>query len=283
MADTLHSVINTARDEMKAKLMEQIVDLVNVKFAVLEGKIRDIMPSSLPQVATTNNDYMTKEQFENFEEKMCKILNQELQRTVEECKTIYKKIESQVKEPVKEVISVEKPSISKNLVIERKPISPKTESTEDGEGDSFCKSAGSEEADESDEEEPNFSPLVVDGTTYWLDASDHTVYKKTDEGYEEVGSFDPDTGEIEIEDEEQEESEKEGEVVEEEEQEESQEEEESQHEVEEESEEEEEAEVEEFSYKGKTYLRDSENTVYSEDGDVLGIWTGTVIKFTPRR
>ena len=83
----------------------------------------------------------------------------------------------------------------------------------------------------------------------------YQIYKETEEGYEEIGSYDPDTGELNIE---EGEGEDEGEEVE---------------------AEDEEIETVEFTFKGKTYLRDEENNVYNEDGEEVGKWTGTAIKF----
>jgi hypothetical protein len=101
------------------------------------------------------------------------------------------------------------------------------------------------------EEPTKFTPLEIDGKTYWLD-DDHVVYKETEEGYEQVGSYDPESGEVAIEDDEEEQEE-------------------------EEEEEEEGIETEEFIFKGQTYYRDSDNNVYNEDGDQLGIWNGKKI------
>jgi hypothetical protein len=115
-------------------------------------------------------------------------------------------------------------------------------------------------------EEPVFSPLEVGDTTYWLD-SDYKVYKETEEGYEEInGTYDPETGELELEDDEDaceadddEEDEEDA--------------------CEADEEEEEAVETEEFTYKNKTYYRDSSNNVYNAEGDTIGIWTGSVVKF----
>jgi hypothetical protein len=43
------------------------------------------------------------------------------------------------------------------------------------------------------EEPTKFTPLEIDGKTYWLD-DDHVVYNETEEGYEQVGSYDPESG-----------------------------------------------------------------------------------------
>ena len=97
------------------------------------------------------------------------------------------------------------------------------------------------------EDEP-LRPILLDGVSYYID-SDNLLYHETEDGYEQVGSYDPkkDTVELLITEEEEEQ--------------------------EEETDEEEGIEVEEFVYKGKTYQRDSENTVYL-DGEEIGTWDG---------
>jgi len=99
------------------------------------------------------------------------------------------------------------------------------------------------------EDEP-LRPIVLDGISYYID-SDNLLYHETEDGYEQVGSYDPkkDTVELLIMEEEEEEEE------------------------EKEEEEEEGIEVEEFVYKGKTYQRDSDNIVYL-DGEEIGVWDG---------
>jgi hypothetical protein len=110
--------------------------------------------------------------------------------------------------------------------------------------------------------EPVFTPLEVGDETYWLD-SDYKLYKETEEGYEEInGTYDPETGELELEEDEA-----------------SKEEDEAEEEDEGSEEEDEGVEAEEFTYKNKTYYRDSNNNVYNADGDTIGIWNGSVIKF----
>ena len=73
------------------------------------------------------------------------------------------------------------------------------------------------------------------------------VYKETDEGYEEIGTYDTETGNLDIEDAD------------------------------------EAIETTEFTYKGKTYYRDEDNNVYNEEGEEIGLWTGTVVKFSLKK
>jgi hypothetical protein len=114
-----------------------------------------------------------------------------------------------------------------------------------------------EEGEVVDEEEEDDSPplkkIIIKGVTYYMD-EDNAVYLETDDGYEQVGTYNPKTNSVEVledDDEEVEESEVE-------------------------EEEEEAVEVEEFAYKGKTYQRDSDNNVYL-DGEHIGMWNGKKI------
>ena len=119
-----------------------------------------------------------------------------------------------------------------------------------------------------------------------------TVYKETDDGYEEIGLWDSTRNIVvfheieEIEDELQDqETEKEDDLQENDEETangdvESEDENEVQEETEEETEEEETVEIEctPFEYKGVAYLRDPDNNVYSEDGEgPIGRWNGKKI------
>jgi hypothetical protein len=101
-----------------------------------------------------------------------------------------------------------------------------------------------EEKDEDDG--PDLRQVMIKGKQYFMDA-ENSVYVETDEGYEEIGTYNPILDCIEGAEEADEEDD--------------------------EAEEEEAVEVEEFIYKGKTYQRDNENNVY-EDGDHIGTWNG---------
>lgn len=110
-----------------------------------------------------------------------------------------------------------------------------------------------EEEEEEEDESPPLKKIVIKSVTYYMD-EDNAVYLETDDGYEQVGIYNPKTDSVEV----IEDDEEEGEVE------------------EEEEEEEEAVEVEEFTYKGKTYQRDSDNNVYL-DGDYIGTWNGKKI------
>jgi hypothetical protein len=106
---------------------------------------------------------------------------------------------------------------------------------------------------EEDETGLDLRQIIIKGKQYFMDA-ESSVYVETDEGYEEIGKYNPTLDCIE-----------------------GAEEEDIEEEVEEEVEENEEAvEVEEFIYKNKTYQRDNENNVY-DDGEHIGTWNGKKI------
>ena len=230
MSDFLHKVITTFRDSFKSSIFETIEN----KFAVLESQLRD------QNINTTN--FVNKDEFNEVTSALNKIipviedfvsqkyLMDEMRNKVEHLTTM------------NEIKAVQYSPTTKNIVIEHEPVA---NMKMDG---VWVGARPNEEVEIPDCESPTkFTPLEVDGTTYWLD-NDHIVYKETDEGYEEIGSYDPETGEISMEDEEMEE-------------------------------EEEGVEMEEFKYKGKTYFRDEDNNVYNAEGEEVGTWTGTSVKF----
>lgn len=121
-----------------------------------------------------------------------------------------------------------------------------------------------EEAEvEEEEDAPTLTRMVLNNQVYFLD-EENTAYQETEDGYEEVGVFNPITKRVEV-------------TVEEEvEEEDNAEEEEAGEEEQEDAEEEEAIEVEEFIFKGQTYARDAENNVYL-DGEQVGTWNGKKI------
>jgi hypothetical protein len=100
-----------------------------------------------------------------------------------------------------------------------------------------------EEEEEVEEESPDLQPIKIKGKQYYKD-DENNIYAETEDGYEQIGIYNPKTKDIEV-----------------------------QEEVEEE---EEGVEVEEFEFKGKTYQRDTENNVYL-DGEIIGTWNGKKI------
>lgn len=104
-----------------------------------------------------------------------------------------------------------------------------------------------EEEEEEDDEEPDLRPLQYKGEQYFVDA-DNSLYKETDEGYEEVGKWDAKMKIATFYEEEAASEEEEEDAI----------------------------EVEDFVYKGTTYQRDAENNVYL-DGEQVGTWNGKKI------
>jgi hypothetical protein len=109
-----------------------------------------------------------------------------------------------------------------------------------------------ETEEEVEEEQEELKEIKIKGVKYFID-SNNTVYSETEDGYEEVGTFNPKTKTIEaivVEEEEKQEDE--------------------------EDDEEEAIEVEDFIYKGTTYQKDQEGNVYL-DGEQIGTWNGKKI------
>jgi hypothetical protein len=120
-----------------------------------------------------------------------------------------------------------------------------------------------------EEDAPGLTRMVLNNQVYFLD-EDNTAYQETEDGYEEVGKFNPIKKCVEVSVEEEEaDVEADEEEVEEEEVEEEE-------DGEQADEEEEGIEVEEFVFKGKTYQRDEEQNVYF-DGEHIGTWDGKKI------
>ena len=105
--------------------------------------------------------------------------------------------------------------------------------------------------DSSSGEEEGLQSIVIKGKQYYMD-SDMIVYEDNDEGYVEIGKYDSLTDSILR----LEETQTEGDVVE---------------------EEEEQPDLEQFTWKGNTYYKDTENNVYHETDDgyeQIGSWNG---------
>jgi len=244
MADQLHTVITQFRDSYLTELKN---NLYNV-FASLESKIRDTLHTSPPPT----NDIQT---IKNLLEEMKQSRNVIVQNPINSMG--YHPFTSLPTETKYLTVFNDAPS-STSSVCDHQEFTTIPSAKSAVNEETSCKSSSTSIVD--CEEPTKFTPLEIDGTTYWLD-DDHIVYKETEEGYEEVGSFDPESGEVVIEQDDVEEEEEEEEE-----------------EAEEEEEEEEEGiETEEFIFKGQTYYRDSDNNVYNEDGEQLGIWNGKKI------
>jgi hypothetical protein len=116
------------------------------------------------------------------------------------------------------------PNISNNIVVERPEVT------------------SMEEMESIADSHDGLERLEIDDDVYWLN-EENIVFKDTDNGLEEIGTYDRETGEIEVKDEDTDE----------------------------------EIETVEFTYKGVSYYRDEDNNVYNEDSEHIGTWSGTKI------
>lgn len=169
--------------------------------------------------------------------------------------TPIKKVHSDSLNEIEEILTIQPEPTTKNIVISSVRSTPALaaaiaavhphpivlDSTSEHSGEVI------EDSEEEEEEDsgPELTKVIIKGVPYYMDSS-NTVYQETEDGYEEVGTYNPKLDCIEV--------------------------------VKEEEEEEEEAiETEEFIYKGKTYQRDTEGNVYNEEGEVIGFWNGKKI------
>jgi hypothetical protein len=270
MADSLHLALSAFRDTMLTAV------------ARLEFAIRDSAASGQADIHTSStNEFVdlkeqlsqsliTHERLEVIHTTRITTLEKEYQTLQEQVTTLLKATE-ETKELLK--IHAPSPSTTRNVLISTPALAAAvaavtiqptamildddSDSEEDEQQDVGMAIDGEVEVEveaEDEEEEaddgPDLRQVTIKGKQYFMDA-ENSVYVETDEGYEEIGKYNPALDCIEGAEEE---------------------------EVEEEVEEEDEeaVEVEEFVYKGKTYQRDSENNVY-DDGDHIGTWNGKKI------
>lgn len=111
----------------------------------------------------------------------------------------------------------------------------------DAEAEAEVEEVEEEAVSETESSGPDLQPIKIKGKLYYID-EEQNIYAETEDGYEEIGVYDPITKSIQVP-------------------------------QESESEEEEAIEVEDFVYKGKTYQRDGNSNVYY-DGECIGIWNG---------
>lgn len=115
------------------------------------------------------------------------------------------------------------------------------EEEETAQEEDIVEEEGDVEEENSEPSGPDLKPIKIDGKPYYIDG-EQNVYAETEDGYEQVGTFDSKTKKLVVEEESSDEDE-EGIVV------------------------------EDFVYKGKTYQRDEEGNVYL-DGEQIGTWNG---------
>ncbi len=201
-------------DSLERRIVEQQQE------PILEREFMDIRPSvntrnilvpsvrSTPALAAAVAAASTPPEFELNSETS----SESSEETVEEEEVAEEKVVEEKEEPEEEVVE--------------KPVQEVEEE---------------EVAEEETEDEPELKPIRIKKVQYYID-SENNLYSETEDGYEQVGVYDPETKTIKP----VEESEDEG------------------------------VEVEDFEYKGKTYQRDANNTVYL-DGEQIGIWNGKKI------
>lgn len=139
---------------------------------------------------------------------------------------------SESSEEADEVASEEEEAVAEEASVEEAAVEEKNAEEE-----------VEEEAQEEAEEEPELRPITIKKVQYYID-SENNLYSETEDGYEQVGVYDPETKTIKP--------------------------------IEEDETEDQGVEVEDFEYKGKTYQRDAENNVYL-DGEQVGTWNGKKI------
>ena len=246
MFDNLHSAMTKARSD----IIGSINNIFDNRFSLLESQVRDC--------STPNN--VGHNEIENIKLKLHRYVHSELNSvtialmndTRAQFEVFKENIKNELQSIKNELVKkndvplVCSPSISNNLVVERK----------DESSIMMCEEEEAEvesevEIEEEEEAEPQnkFSLVERNNKKYWVDEN-LVVYKETEEGYEEIGTYNTETGDLDIENEEKEE---------------------------------EAVETVEFTYKGVTYYRDQEHTVYDEDGEEIGLWTGSVVKFSLKR
>ena len=251
MLDNLHSAMTKARSE----IMGSINNIFDNRFSLLESQVRDC--SAMGSVG--NNE------IENIKLELHRYVHSELNSVtvalMNDTRAQFEVFKDNIKNELQSIKNeltkkneaplVCSPSISNNLVVERKDESSimlceEVEVDAEQEVESEVEVEEEQEVEEEAEPENKFSLVERNNKKYWVDEN-LVVYKETEEGYEEIGTYNTETGDLDIE------KEEEG------------------------------IETVEFTYKGVTYYRDQDNTVYNEDGDEIGLWTGSVVKFSLKR
>lgn len=267
MADSLHNTLAAFRDSILqsiARLEFQMRDNAttlrqasNPQFEMNENHSRRIN-------AIEQSSEQDREMFKRIIAEQETKHNTVIQSLISRITSLEAKLSSTIGQTVEEILTIEEPTTTQNIIIPSmrstpaltaalaatipEPVILDSESEYSGE-------VVEEETEDEQDSGPDLTKVIIKGVSYYMDSS-NTVYQETEDGYEEVGKYNPKLDRIEVAQEEEEE------VV----------------EGEEEGEEEEEAiETEEFTYKGQTYQRDAEGNVYDDEGDVIGFWNGKKI------
>lgn len=274
MADSLHTTLATFRDSILqsiARLEFQLRDSSSVITPTVQSDSSKEFDDRLMIIERLIDDDHRKmnQLYSNQEKKYNEVIQSLLSRIESLEHTLSSTQTKQTSESVEEILTIEEPTTSRNIVIPSIRSTPALAAavaaanpvpiTLDSASDSVSEESGEvvEEETESDSEDsgPSLKKVIIKGVSYYMDES-NTVYQETEDGYEEVGTYNPKLDRIDVTEDETEE----------------------QVEEEEANEEEEEAiETEEFVYKGNTYQRDAEGNVYDDEGDVIGFWNGKKI------
>ena len=249
MADSLHNVLASFRDSILQSI------------ARLEFQMRDI--AAAQRFTPTHSVYEVPASHGPSDSTIQEILSriESLETKLSETVTVKKESTESFHgtDEVEEIIKIEQPTNTRNIIVLSAFSTPALAAAVAAADaafhpitlDSVSESVASgevveEEGTEVEEDSgPELTNVIIKGVSYYMDAS-NTVYQETEDGYEEVGTYNPKLDRIEV--------------------------------AEEDAEEEEEAiETEEFVYKGQTYQRDAEGNVYDDEGDVIGHWNGKKI------
>ena len=254
MSDPIHMCLSKFRDSILSSV------------AHLEFQLRDVTASHTTQTAAPISvaDETVRKELQDVRARMA-----EMEETMTMLMEKYAKQDT-IDMIRQELLSIQPSLDTKNILISSVRNTPALQAAvaaanppdfqlEDSEDDDTLSSILADEEDtdqivdvpeeiksEGDVEDEPLKQVVIQGTSYYMD-NDNLLYHETEDGYEQIGSYDPvhDTIELLVEDSEDQDSE-------------------------------EAVEVEEFEYKGKTYQRDNDGIVYL-DGEEIGTWNGTRI------
>ncbi len=272
MADTIHSALSSFRDTMLTAVARLEFELRDAAAASAAKAVYDIPIKSEVQDVTVSS---TLTKFEKTLQDIASRMNELEVKLTASSTPISVQSPTLDSKVVQELMSIQLPEHSRNVLVPSIRSTPalaaavaaanvpvltlseeevveeseeeveeevvEVEAEEEEEGDVV-------EESEDDSSEP-LKKVVIKGQTYYMD-DDNAVYHETEDGYEQVGTYNPKTDSVEV-------------IA-------------DEVEAEEAEEEEEAVEVEEFVFKGKTYQRDSDNNVYL-DGDHIGTWNGKKI------
>ena len=245
MADSLHNILASFRDvvlQSIARLEFQMRDIAAAQRFTPNHSVYEV-PSSDGPTDSTIQELISR----------IEALETKISESATMCNVQVKEERSMSIHEVEEILTIEQPHTTRNIIILSARSTPALAAAVAAANphpislDSESDHSGEVVEEESEEESgSDLKKVIIKGVSYYMDSS-NTVYQETEDGYEEVGTYNPKFDRIDVAEEE-------------------------------EVEEEEEAiETEEFVYKGQTYQRDAEGNVYDDEGDVIGHWNGKKI------